>query len=144
MSINGLVGETTFTMVGTYTYLAEDMKTRIVVTFYSNKITTGSLDSLEPITLSFENGRIYPKMIEIKDVKVSSDLTAEAIKGVSKIALEVGDKQFFLNNVQIGSIINGIETLITTPESLSSSSTIDYIFKFYDREDNELFVPFCI
>ncbi len=138
MSINGLVGETTFTMVGTYTYLAEDMKTRIVVTFYSNKITTGSLDSLEPITLSFENGRIYPKMIEIKDVKVSSDLTAEAIKGVSKIALEVGDKQFFLNNVQIGSIINGIETLITTPESLSSSSTIDYIFKFYDREDNEI------
>ena len=138
MSISGLVGETTFTMVGTYTYLAEDMKTRIVVTFYSNKVTTGSLDSLEPITLSFENGRIYPKMIEVKNVKVTSDLKAEAIKGVSKVGLQVGDKEFFLNNVQIGSIINGIETLISTPESLSSSSTIDYVFKFYDREDNEI------
>lgn len=136
MAINGLVGETTFTMTGTYTYLAEDMKTRIVVTFYSNKITTGSLDSLEPITLSFENGQIYPKMIEVKNVKVTSDLNAEAIKGVSKIGLVVGDKEFFLNNYQIAGIINGIDTTVTTPESLSSSSPIEYQFKFYDRENN--------
>ena len=138
MAINGLVGETTFTMTGTYTYLAEDMKTRIVVTFYSNKITTGSLDSLEPITLSFKNGQIYPKMIEVKNVKVTSDLNAEAIKGVSKIGLVVGDKEFFLNNYQVGGIINGIDTTVTTPESLSSSSPIEYQFKFYDRENNEM------
>ena len=138
MSISGLVAETTFTMVGTYTYLAEDMKTRIVVTFYSNKVTTGSLDSLEPITLSFENGQVYPKMIEIKNLKVSSDLKSEAIKGVNKIGLIIGDKEFYLNNIQIGSVINGIETLVTTPESLNSSSTIDYLFKFYDREGNEI------
>ena len=138
MKVTGLIPSTTFTMVGTYTYLAQDMETRIAVTFYSKEITTGSLDSLEPINLSFINGQIYPKKVEVNDVKVDSDLQSEAISGVSKISLNIGDKKFFLSNNQVVDIINGRETLIESPESLSSSSKIDYEFKLLDREGNEL------
>lgn len=138
MNVVGLIPDTTFTMTGTYTYLAEDMQTRIVVTFYNKKITTGLLSSLEPVSISFENGPIYPKMIEVNNVKVTSDLTAEALKGVNKVVIAVEDKEFYLANNQVNSIVNGIDTSIVTPESLDSSSSIDYTFKFLDRENNEI------
>ena len=138
IKIAGLIPSTTFTMVGTYTYLAQDMETRIAVTFYSKEITTGSLDSLPAINMSFVNGQIYPKKVEVDDVKVDSDLESEAISGVNKISLNIGDKVFYLSNSQVVDIINGRETLIESPESLNSSSKIDYEFKFVDREGNEL------
>ena len=132
----GLVPETTFTVTGTYTYLAEDMKTRIVVTFYNKKITTGLLSSLDPVSINFENGPIYPKMIEVNNVKVTSDLTAEALKGVNKVSITANGKEFFLTNNQLSTIISGIDTTVVTPESLDSSSEIEYTFKFLDRENN--------
>ena len=138
MKITGLIPSTTFTMVGTYTYLANDMKTRIVVTFYSNQITTKSLDDLPAISLSFINGRIFPKKVEVNNLKVTSDLENEAISGVNKISLNIDDKVFYLSNNQVIDIINGRDTTIESPESLSSSSQIDYKFALLDREGNEL------
>lgn len=138
MDIVGLIPSTTFTMVGTYTYLASDMETRIVVTFYSKEITSKSLDTLNPITLSFTNGEIYPKKIEVKDLHITSELNDEAIKGVNRVSLEVDGKSFYLSNTQILDLINGRKTTVFSPENLPSSSPIDYSFKFLDREGNEL------
>lgn len=138
MKISGLIPSTTFRLVGTYTYLASDMQTRIVVTFYSNEITTHSLDKLDPISLSFKNGQIFPKKVEVVDTKVTSDLESEAISGVNRISLNIDDKVFYLSNNQVIDIINGKETVIESPESLNSSSEINYEFKLLDKEGNEL------
>lgn len=138
MKITGLIPATTFRLVGNYTYLASDMQTRIVVTFYSNDITTKDLSKLDPIHLSFKNGQIFPKKVEVVDTKVTSDLANEAISGVNRISLNIDDKTFYLSNNQVVDIINGRDTIIESPESLSSSSKIDYEFKFLDKEGNEL------
>jgi hypothetical protein len=138
ISINGLVPETTFQIVGKYTYLAEDMQTKKIVTFYTNVHTTKDMSSLTPINLSLENGDIYPKKIEVKDIHVIDNYDSEAIRGISKAAIEINDTKYYLTTNQINSIINGVNTTISTSESLPSSSIIDYILNFYDRNGNIL------
>ena len=82
ISINGLVPETTFQIVGKYTYLAEDMQTKKIVTFYTNIHTTKDMSSLTPINLSLKNGDIYPKKIEVKDIHVIDNYDSEAIRRI--------------------------------------------------------------
>lgn len=136
--INGLIPSTEFTIVGKYTYLDEDMETKKVVTFFMKTVKTNELSSLSPIELSFENGLVYPKKIEIDKVKVISDLTSEAIMGVNKVALSIGETNYYLALSDVATIINGVETKISTSESLKSSQIINYKFVFYDRAGNEI------
>lgn len=138
ISINGLVPETTFQIVGKYTYLAEDMQTKKIVTFYTNTHTTKDMSSLTPINLSLKNGDIYPKKIEVKDIHVIDNYDSEAIRGISKAAIEINDTKYYLTTNQINTIINGINTTVSTSESLPSSSKIDYVINFYDRNGNIL------
>lgn len=138
ISINGLIPETTFTIVGKYTYLAEDMETKKIVTFYTKTITTKDMSSLTPITINFENGQIYPKKIEINNVKITSDLNDEAVKGIQKAAIKIKDTSYLLTSEQLGQVINGIDTTIGTGESLESSSIINYKILFLDRAGNEI------
>ncbi|MGM9877694.1 MAG: LamG-like jellyroll fold domain-containing protein [Bacilli bacterium] len=138
MTISGLIPSTEFTIVGKYTYLDEDMETKKIVTFFVKTVKTKELTTLDPIELSFENGLVYPKKIEINDVKVISDLTSEAIMGVNKIALSIGDTNYYLGASDVTKIINGIETKVSTSESLKSSQIIDYKFTFFDRVGNEI------
>ena len=63
--ISGLTSETTYYIVGQYTYLDSDFKTQKLVTFYVGTVTTKNRDSLESIDLDFELGEIYSKKIEL-------------------------------------------------------------------------------
>jgi len=138
ISINGLLPDTTFVLIGKYTYLDENMQTKKIVTFYNNEHKTKPLTSLDPIDLSLKNGDIYPKKIEVKDIMVTGNYDSEAIKGISKVSIVIDEKDYYLNNNQINTIINGVETSVSTAESLPSSSKIDYSINFYDRAGNTI------
>lgn len=134
--ISGLSSETEYMIVGQYTYLDEDMETKKIVTFYTGAISTKSRDSLEKIELQYEQGDIYSNKVELKNVKITSSLNSESIRGVKKVSLKVGDDSFTLGTKSTQYLLAGQEIKVTTGESLKSSSEFDFEFIFYDREGN--------
>ena len=136
--ISGLSSETKYYIVGQYTYLDSDFKTQKLVTFYVGEVTTKNRDSLEKIELDYKLGDIYSKKIELNDVKITSDLNSEALRGVRKVVLKVNGDTYNLSTKKIQTLLNGIEMKIDTSESLPSNRDIEFEIIFYDRENNIL------
>lgn len=136
--IGGLTSETTYYIVGQYTYLDSDFKTQKIVTFYVGTITTKNRDSLEKIDLDYKLGEIYSKKIELNDVKITSDLNSEALRGVRKVVLKVNGDTYNLSTKRVQSLLNGNSIKVDTSESLPSNSDIKFELIFYDRENNIL------
>lgn len=136
--ISGLTSETTYYIVGQYTYLDSDFKTQKLVTFYVGTVTTKNRDSLESIDLDFELGEIYSKKIELNDVHITSNLNSEALRGVKKVVLNVNGDSYNLNTKKLSNLLNGNKIKIDTSESLPSNRDIEFEIIFYDRENNVL------
>ena len=138
-TINGLAPETTFNIVGQYTYLDQDLKTKKIVTFYSNTITTLEMDELDKITLSVSNGKIYSNKIEFSSLKITSDINSEALKGAAFVAVTISGEDYFLPNSILSKLLEGEELHdIATSESLQSNREYDYTINFYDNLGNKL------
>lgn len=136
--IGGLTSETTYQIIGQYTYLDSDFKTQKLVTFYVGSVTTKSRDLLEKIDMSYVLGEIYSKKIELNDVKIVSDLNSEALRGVRKVVLKVNKETYNLSTKKVQSLINGNAINIDTAESLTSNRDVEFEIIFYDRENNVL------
>ncbi len=134
--ISGLSSETEYIVVGQYTYLDSDFKTRKIVTFYMGSVKTKDRSNLEKINLTFTPGAIYSKKIELNGVGITSELDSEAIRGVKKIGLKIEDETFILSSSLTKSILDGEKVTISTNESLKSNSIINFEIIFYDRENN--------
>lgn len=137
-TIKGLKPSTTYTVVGQYTYLDQDLTTQKLVTFYTETLTTLGMDTLEPIDITFEKGDIYSKKIEIKNLKVTSSLESEALKGVVSGAIVVNGEKHYLSRQQVASYLATGQTLesVSTNESLKSNTEYDYIVELYDASNN--------
>lgn len=136
--ISGLSAETSYYIVGQYTYLDSDFKTQKVVTFYVGNVSTLSRDLLEKIDLEYELGEIYSRKIVLNDVSITSSLTSEALRGVRRVILKVNGDAYNLSTTKTQNLLNGKKITIDTSESLPSNSDIDFEIIFYDRENNEL------
>ena len=137
--ISGLYASTEYKIVGQYTYLDEDLKTKKIVTFYSDTLTTLGLEELEPIEIEFENGEIYSNKIELAKMILTSSLDSEVLRGVKNFALTIGDTNYFFSKSDLNKLINGKEiNNISTPESLESDKEFDFEITFYDGKNNKL------
>ena len=137
--ITGLRPESTFEVVGQYTYLDSDMKTRKTVTFFSQEITTKSMEGLDPIDISFELGDIYSRKIELKDFVITSDIKSETLRGIRSIGFTIEGENYFFSSANLNKLING-GTLdkVATTESLSSNREYDFEITAFDIVGNEL------
>lgn len=133
--ITGLSADTNYLIVGQYTYLDKDFKTKKIVTFYTGSAKTKSMATLDPIELEFELGEIYSKKIEINNLGIISSLDSEAIRGVKKIALSINGENYFITSVDMEKLLRGEKISISTPESLSSNSEQNFEILFYDRNN---------
>ena len=137
--ISGLYADTEYKIVGQYTYLDEDLKTRKVVTFYSDTITTLGLEELDPIDIEFETGAIYPNKIEIAKMKIVSNLESEVLRGVKNFSLTIDNVDYFFSKSSLSKLVSGKEiTNISTNESLESDKEYDFEINFYDGKGNKL------
>ena len=138
-TISGLKPESTFDVVGQYTYLDEDLKTRKIVTFFADTITTGNMDKLDPIELSFNLGEIYSRKIELNDLKITSNINSEVLKGVRSIAFSIDGEDYYLSTADTSSLLNG-KTLstVSTSDSLSSNREYNFEISFYDTIGRKL------
>ena len=137
IQITGLIPETEYEVVGKYIYLNENNQ-KVENTFYEGTFTTKGYEELGSIDIQKENGEIYSNKIQLTKVKITSDLNAEVIKGISQVEIETGEIRTVLKNSQVNSLLKGEEITIESSEGLKSNSTIKYTLKFYDKNGIEL------
>ena len=137
IQITGLVPETEYEIIGKYIYLNAENK-KVENTFYKGTIKTKGYEALGTIELSKEEGEIYSNKIQIKNVKIISDLQNEAIKGINQIELETGNIKTVLKNNKVNELLEGKEVTIESSEGLKSNTKIEYAIKFYDKNGKEL------
>ena len=137
IQITGLVPETEYEVIGKFMYLNENNQ-KVENTFYEGRFTTKGYDQLGSIDITKENGEIFSNKIQITKLKITSDLNAEAIKGVNEVEIETGEIRTVLKNSQVNELLQGKEITIESSEGLESDSKINYAIKFYDKNGIEL------
>ena len=135
--VAGLEPKTEYEIIGKYIYKNEEDK-KIENTFYKGKITTKGYEALGVIELSKENGEIYNNKIQIKNVKITSSLQEEALKGINKVVIVANGIKTTLKNDKANMLLQGKEITVETSEGLASKSKIDYEIKFFDKNEVEL------
>ena len=135
--VAGLEPKTEYEIIGKYIYKNEEDK-KIENTFYKGKITTKGYEALGVIELSKENGEIYNNKIQIKNVKITSSLQEEALKGLNKVVIVANGIKTTLKNDKTNMLLQGKEITVETSEGLPSKSKIDYEIKFFDKNEVEL------
>ena len=135
--VTGLDADTEYEIIGKYIYKNEKDK-KIENTFFKGKIKTKGYESLGIIKLNKENGEIYNNKIQIKNVKITSDLHNEVIKGIDTVELKTGSIKTVLKNNKVNELLAGKEITIESSEGLKSNENIDYELKFYDKKGKEL------
>lgn len=138
-TINGLLPDTEFEVIGEYTYLNKDLETKTVVTFYYNNITTKGLDTLEPIKIEFENGEISPKRINLSSLKIVSSLDSETIKGIKNCGISIDGETYYISKNELMDLIKG-KTLdsVSTSDNLKPKTNYDFEVNFYDQLGNKI------
>ena len=137
IQITGLVPETEYEIIGKYIYLNAENK-KVENTFYKGTIKTKGYEALGTMEINKEEGEIYSNKIQIKNVKIISDLQNEAIKGINQIELETGNIKTVLKNNKVNELLEGKEVTIESSEGLKSNTKIEYAIKFYDKNGKEL------
>ena len=137
IQITGLVPETEYEVIGKFMYLNENNQ-KVENTFYEGRFTTKGYDQLGSIDITKENGEIFSNKIQITKLKITSDLNAEAIKGVNEVEIETGEIRTVLKNSQVNELLQGKEITIESSEGLKSDSKINYVIRFYDKNGIEL------
>ena len=137
ITVTGLVPETEYKIIGKYVYLNENGQ-KVENTFYEGTFATKGYEELGSIDIQKENGEIYSNKIQLTKVKITSDLNAEVIKGISQVEIETGEIRTVLKNNQVNSLLRGEEITIESSEGLKSDSKINYTIKFYDKNGIEL------
>lgn len=135
ISVTKLLPATKYKIVGTYQYRNKE-GSLIENTVLEQEIKTKDVDTLKPIELEKENGQIYSNKLEIKNLHVISDITDEAIYGVSKAEVLVNGTKYSIDTNKLRKILKGESTTYQTTEGLKSNSTCDYEIRFYDTAGN--------
>ena len=137
IQITGLVPDTEYEIVGKYIYLNEENK-KIENTFYKGTIKTKGYEALGAITLTKEEGEIFSNKIQIKNLKITSDINAEEVKGINQVEIEPGEIKTVIKNDKVTELLQGKEVTIESSEGLKSNAKVGYKIRFYDKNGKEL------
>ena len=137
IQITGLVPDTEYEIVGKYIYLNEENK-KIENTFFKGTIKTKGYEALGAITLNKEEGEIFSNKIQIKNLKITSDINAEEVKGINQVEIETGEIKTVIKNDKVNELLQGKEVTIESSEGLKSNAKVGYKIRFYDKNGKEL------
>ena len=137
IQITGLVPDTEYEIVGKYIYLNEENK-KIENTFFKGTIKTKGYEALGAITLTKEEGEIFSNKIQIKNLKITSDINAEEVKGINQVEIETGEIKTVIKNDKVNELLQGKEVTIESSEGLKSNAKVGYKIRFYDKNGKEL------
>jgi hypothetical protein len=144
LTLGPLPPATEFKIIGYITYLNE-YKIKVEEKFFEQTIATLPLDQLEPMSLSFQNGKIFYDRIQIVDLCFVDDpadsnrkIGAGTIPYVAKIAVLIDNNTYGLKPAQISAMQEGGKVEYETPAVLRSNQKYRYRIVCLDRFGNEL------
>ena len=137
VSVTKLLPNTTYKIEGKYQYRNKEGNL-IENTILEQEITTKSADTLNTIELGMNNGQVYSNKIEINDLHVASDISDEAIYGVSKAEILINGTKYSLDSSSLKKILKGEHIKYQSAEGVKSNSNCKYEIKFYDTAGNEM------
>ena len=139
IKIGVLEPDTEYEIRGIYRYSDKDDKT-IENEFIKQKIKTKDISGLSPITLSFENGKKYYNKIEIKNIKVASDMkeNLETLIGIKRAEITINGKTETISSNGLRRLVNGQAITFESKEGLKSNTEVNYEIAFYDISNNKV------
>ena len=137
IEVIGLVPNTKFKIVGNYKYYNEESK-KMEITFFEQELSTFGVENLEPISLSFQNGEVYPNKIVLNNLSITSDLKSETIKGVNKGIIIINGEQFSIPTSGLNELMAGREITYTSPAKIESNANINYEIRLLDAYNNDI------
>lgn len=137
IEINGLKPNTEYSIVGSYKYYNEEKK-KMEVDFFNQDIKTLDVSNLDSIDIDYNNGLIYSNKINIKNLKITTSLSNEVIKGIKRVCVFIDGEEYFLSTSDVNKLLKGDEINYFSLAKLKSNSKIDYEIKVYDSYNNLL------
>ena len=137
-TVSGLKPETKYTLELSYSYIDEYGK-KLQSEIKSSEVGTKSTDELLPVSFDFENGDLYDKAIEIKNLSLDAG-SEEVSEAISKISILNGDNLVSsLSSDEMLKLKSGeiLEEYKTT-ETLESNKKINLSIVAYDKYENKL------
>lgn len=136
-TLGPLPPEEKYQVVAFYEYKDEHDDT-IRVNLFTQDIETLPLSALDPLSLHFENGPIYPQRIALQQVYLNPEVGKKTLAVVRKMSIIVDGKTTNLSSQQLKDILVGKPTSCETPNNLSSDRQYTYAIKAYDMFGNEM------
>ena len=137
LKVNMLLPDTKYKVVGIYQYTDESGEI-YEVKFTTQEFKTAKADKVNPIELSFKNGKIYSDKIELQNLKIISDIEDEAINGVAKAQIDINGEKRSISTQILRNILQGKEEVYQTNSGLKSNTKYKYEIIFYDTANNEM------
>ena len=137
--IAGLLPNTEYKIVGTYTYLNED-DVQIRKTFVEEVIKTKDISSVEPLEFSLVNDTFYPNYIAIKDLHLLNKDSDEVLKGLKNVRILISDKEYNISSSQVQNLKALKSINYETSKNLESNTNYTMKIVAYDVAGNELVV----
>lgn len=126
-----------YKIVGSFKYYNEE-DAKIEQNFFEQEIIMGSIDELDPIQIIYENGDIYPDKIELKNIKITSDLKSEALYGFYKTKININAVDYYFPAAGTSKLKSGQVIDYASPLALPSNHKIKYSFQLIDSFGNVL------
>lgn len=106
LDIKDLEPNTEYKIKGKYKYIDRDKNVQEVI-FLEENIKTKGISELTPISLSFKNGDIYTSKIEIKNLKIDSNLedVKETIVGTKKAVILINGEAYNISTSNLKDIL---------------------------------------
>ena len=137
IEISGLEPNTEYEITGIFYYRDEEDEEQ-TEQFFKGTVHTKDIENLETLKLSFENGDLYSNKIEIKNIKITNELTDEVIKGITRIEIEIDKVKYQLLSDSVRKLKRGEKITYQTSENIKSNKVVKYEIKAYDKYGNEL------
>jgi len=135
--VTNLIPNTTYNVIGTFQYTTPKGEV-FEAKFLDQEFKTMNTDNIKSIELQMKKGQVYSNKIEILDLGIVSDITEEAIYGVSKARIFINNTEYLMSTGMLRNILNGKLQKYQSDENLESSTKYKYEIKFYDTAGNEM------
>ena len=137
LKVTKLIPDTKYRVEGKYQYTGQNGDI-YEIKFFTQEFKTAKADKVNPIELSMKNGKIYTDKIEIKNLKIVSNIEDEAINGVAKAQININGVKYSITSQKLKNILQGKEEEYQTNNVLDSDTKYEYEIIFIDTANNEM------
>ena len=137
IELTGLLPDTEFKLIGSYTYINEK-GVQIKKTFIETIIKTKDMSNLDKLDIAYKITDIYPNKAVLNNIKLLNDSNNEVLKGIKKAVIKIGTNEYNLNQRLVSSLKKLEAFNYETINNLKSNTEYNGEINIYDVAGNKL------